>query len=375
MPRRNPRPACAGSRQALPAEAEPEHPGRDGRSQCAQTVLATGGAGYIGSHVAAALLAAKHRVVILDDFSNSHPEVIDRINAIGPGRAALVRGDVRDEALLDDLFATHRIDAVVHLAGLKAVGESVEKPLLYQRVNVGGAIALFEAMLRHRVMRLVFSSSATVYGQPERVPVTEEARLGATSPYGRTKLAIEGIIDDVALAHPDFAAISLRYFNPVGAHPSGTLGETPGGCRTTCSPTSRRPPPACASGSGSSATTTPPATAPASATTSTSSTSPRAMSRRSSICCGARMSGDATGRSTSAAAGARACSRRSPPFAARPVPTSPSRWLPGGPATCPKSWLTRASPSALLGWRARRGLAQMCADHWAFQQRRMRELG
>jgi UDP-glucose 4-epimerase len=194
-----------------------------------QVVLATGGAGYIGSHVTAALMAAGYRVVVLDDFSNASEAVIDRLNAIGPGSVEVVRGDVRDRALLDALLSRHAVAAVIHLAGLKAVGESVEKPLRYYDVNVGGAAALLAAMAQAGVRRLVFSSSATVYGEPERVPIRETARLGATSPYGRTKLVIEQMIGDLVAAEPGFAAISLRYFNPVGAHPSGTLGEDPRG--------------------------------------------------------------------------------------------------------------------------------------------------
>ena len=192
-----------------------------------QTVLATGGAGYIGSHVVAELLASGREVVVLDDFSNSRPDVVARVNGLGGGEAVLVEGDVRDAALLHRLFAAFRIGAVVHLAGLKAVGESVRQPLRYHDVNVGGAIALLQAMLRHGVWNLVFSSSATVYGLPDRVPIDERAPLAALNPYGRTKLMIEGIIDDLVAAEPGFAALSLRYFNPVGAHPSGRIGENP----------------------------------------------------------------------------------------------------------------------------------------------------
>jgi UDP-glucose 4-epimerase len=192
-----------------------------------ETILATGGAGYIGSHVVAELLASGRRVVVLDDFSNSTPDVIDRVNRLGHGTAELVEGDVRDSALLDRLFGERKIDAVIHLAGLKAVGESVAQPLRYHAINVGGAIALFEAMLRHGVGNLVFSSSATVYGMPDRVPIDESAPLSALNPYGRTKLIIEQIIDDLVVAEPGLAAISLRYFNPVGAHASGSIGENP----------------------------------------------------------------------------------------------------------------------------------------------------
>jgi UDP-glucose 4-epimerase len=193
------------------------------------TVLVTGGAGYIGSHVAAELLAAGHPVVVLDDFSNADLGAIDRIAALGHGAPELVTGDVRDARLLDGVFARRDVGAVVHLAGLKAVGESVAQPLRYHDVNVGGAVALLQAMRRHGVGRLVFSSSATVYGMPESNPIPESAPLRTLNPYGRTKLMVEQVIDDLVAAEPDFAAVSLRYFNPVGAHASGLIGENPRG--------------------------------------------------------------------------------------------------------------------------------------------------
>jgi UDP-glucose 4-epimerase len=193
------------------------------------TVLVTGGAGYIGSHVAAELLAAGHPVVVLDDFSNADPGAIDRIAALGHGAPELVKGDVRDGRLLDRIFAGHDVGAVIHLAGLKAVGESVAQPLRYHDVNVGGAVALLQAMRRHGVGRLVFSSSATVYGMPESNPIPETAPLRTLNPYGRTKLMVEQVIDDLVAAGPEFAAVSLRYFNPVGAHASGLIGENPRG--------------------------------------------------------------------------------------------------------------------------------------------------
>jgi UDP-glucose 4-epimerase len=189
--------------------------------------LATGGAGFIGSHVTVALLEAGHEVTVLDDFSNARPSVIDRIGALAPRPPALVVGDVRDPAALEAAFGAGPVDAVVHLAGLKAVGESVADPLRYADVNVGGAVALLRAMQARGVRRLVFSSSATVYGAPERNPISEDAPLGPLNPYGRTKLIIERIIDDLVAADPRFAAISLRYFNPVGAHASAMIGENP----------------------------------------------------------------------------------------------------------------------------------------------------
>ncbi len=194
-----------------------------------RTILATGAAGFIGSHVCVELMAAGYAVVVLDNFSNSHPEAVRRVAALGHGTPALVEGDVRDPATLDRLFSHHAVDAVIHLAGLKAVGESTEIPDHYYDVNVGGTVRLCQAMIRHGVGKLVFSSSATVYGDPATTPIREDFPTGATNPYGRSKLMIEQIITDVAAARADWEAISLRYFNPVGAHASGTIGEDPRG--------------------------------------------------------------------------------------------------------------------------------------------------
>ena len=192
-------------------------------------ILATGGAGYIGSHVTAELLAAGYHVVVLDNFENSEPGVLDRINSLGHGRALLLRGDVRHFRTVECVLRQFKISAVIHLAGKKSVGESVADPLLYYRDNLDGALTLFHAMRATGVNRLVFSSSATVYGIPERLPIDETASTGPTSPYGRTKLMIEEIIDDMVAAHSEISAVSLRYFNPVGAHRSGLLGEEPRG--------------------------------------------------------------------------------------------------------------------------------------------------
>lgn len=192
-------------------------------------ILATGGAGYIGSHVVVELLEAGHRVVILDNFENSDPRTVGHISRIASGEIDLIAGDVRDQALVQEVLHLHRVDAVIHLAGKKAVGESVADPLLYFNDNLLGAVSLLRAMCVTGVQRLVFSSSATVYGFPKTLPIPETAPTGVTNPYGRTKLMIEEIIDDLTVAEPDFQAISLRYFNPVGAHPSGLIGENPRG--------------------------------------------------------------------------------------------------------------------------------------------------
>ena len=194
------------------------------------TILVTGGLGYIGSHTCVALAEAGHRLVVVDNLSNSKPAVLDRIRELAPGAAiAFHCADLRDRETLEAIFAAQTIGAVIHFAGLKAVGESVEKPLLYYDNNVGGSIALLEAMARHRVRKLVFSSSATVYGEPERLPLTEAHPLRPASPYGKNKLVIEHILADVASAEGRFAHAALRYFNPIGAHPSGRIGEDPRG--------------------------------------------------------------------------------------------------------------------------------------------------
>lgn len=193
-------------------------------------VLVTGGAGFIGSHTVVELLQAGYEVVIIDNFSNSSPLVLSRIEGIAGKRPLLIEGDIRDRALLDDVFKQHEIDAVVHFAGLKAVGESVQKPLEYYDNNVSGSVVLFEAMRDAGVKRLVFSSSATVYGDPEEIPISENCPIGVpTNPYGMSKLMVERILQDLVVAEADFSVALLRYFNPIGAHESGLIGENPSG--------------------------------------------------------------------------------------------------------------------------------------------------
>lgn len=190
-------------------------------------ILATGGAGYIGSHVVVELLQAGHQVVILDNFENSDRCAVARIPQLAKGTIILIEGDVRNPDVVAAVLEQYRIDAVIHLAGKKAVGESVADPLLYFHDNLLGAISLLQAMQATEVHNLVFSSSATVYGVPKVLPIPETAPTGITNPYGRTKLMIEEMIDDLTNAESRFRAISLRYFNPVGAHPSGLIGERP----------------------------------------------------------------------------------------------------------------------------------------------------
>ena len=192
-------------------------------------VLLTGGAGYIGSHTAVECLAAGHEVVVFDNLSNSSVKSLDRVAQIAGKPVDFVEGDIRDHAALRGLLADYAIDAVVHFAGLKAVGESVEKPLLYYDNNIAGSIALFEEMTAAGVKSVVFSSSATVYGDPATVPITEDFPLSATNPYGRSKLFIEEMLRDIAVADAGWNIALLRYFNPVGAHESGLIGEDPQG--------------------------------------------------------------------------------------------------------------------------------------------------
>ena len=190
-------------------------------------ILVTGGAGYIGSHTCVELLALGHDVVIFDNFSNSSLVAIDRINELSPKAAEFVKGDVTDKSALADLFSQYDIDAVIHFAGLKAVGESVEQPLRYYQNNVVGTLQLCEAMIEAAVFSIIFSSSATVYGDPASCPITEDFPLSATNPYGWSKLMVEQILTDMQRSDPRWNITLLRYFNPAGAHHSGRIGEDP----------------------------------------------------------------------------------------------------------------------------------------------------
>ncbi len=192
-------------------------------------ILITGGTGFIGSHTVAALAQAGQPVVILDNLCNSSPKVLDRLAKLGASPIEFVQADIRDTVALDALFARHSFSGVIHFAGLKAVGESVAQPLRYLENNVSGTINLLQAMNRAHVRRIVFSSSATVYGDPVSVPIPETAALTATNPYGRTKLMCEDALRELHTADPRWSIAILRYFNPVGAHESGLLGESPNG--------------------------------------------------------------------------------------------------------------------------------------------------
>jgi len=199
----------------------------------ASKVLLTGATGYIGSHTWLALWSAGYDIVGVDDFSNSSSVVLQRLETLGGRVPAFVRADVCDGAALNQLFAGHCFDAVIHFAAYKSVAESVQRPLEYYRNNIGGLVTLCDAMQRHGCRRLVYSSSATVYGEPERLPLTEDCALSATNPYGQTKLMGEQILTDLGRADPQWQTACLRYFNPVGAHESGLIGEDPRGTPNT----------------------------------------------------------------------------------------------------------------------------------------------
>jgi UDP-glucose 4-epimerase len=192
-------------------------------------ILVTGGTGFIGSHACVVLMQAGHEVVIIDNLSNSERDTVGRIGCIVGREPEFVEGDIRDAAALEGIFCKTRIDAVMHFAGLKAVGESVAQPLRYWDWNVHGSLCLVQAMDKHAVKTFVFSSSATVYGDPVAVPIREDARIAPTNPYGQTKAAVEQMLADLAASDPSWRIARLRYFNPVGAHESGLIGETPQG--------------------------------------------------------------------------------------------------------------------------------------------------
>ena len=196
-----------------------------------KTTLVTGGAGYIGSHTLIELINNNFEVVVIDNLANSSRESLRRVEQIAGYEIPFIEADVRDQSALDDIFTTYDIDSVIHFAGLKAVGESVAKPLEYYDNNLVSTLALLEAMREHNVKQLVFSSSATVYGNPSELPLRETSTVGVglTNPYGKTKYMIEQIIQDYCAADPTFEATILRYFNPIGAHKSGQIGEDPNG--------------------------------------------------------------------------------------------------------------------------------------------------
>ncbi|HNQ75163.1 MAG TPA: UDP-glucose 4-epimerase GalE [Pseudothauera hydrothermalis] len=328
-------------------------------------VLVTGGAGYIGSHACLALLEAGAEVVVVDDLSNASRESLRRVEQLtGRPLAGFHRMDVRDRAGLDAVFSRYSIGIVLHFAGLKAVGESVADPLRYYQNNVGGAMALLEAMRCHGVRRMVFSSSATVYGDPQSVPIAEEAPLGPTNPYGRTKWMIEQMLADVVTADPRWQVVVLRYFNPVGAHPSGRIGEDPRGTPNNLMPyiaqvaVGRLPVLQVFGGDYP--------TADGTGVRDFIHVMDLAEGHVRAVQCCAHLPGLTrlnlgTGRGYSvlevvaafeAASGVR-------------IPYRIVERRAGDVACC---WADPRRAEALLGWRAQRGLAQMCADAWRWQK-------
>lgn len=193
-------------------------------------ILVTGGAGYIGSHTIVELFNEGYEVVVIDNLVNSSEKSLERVYEITGKKPKFYKGDVADASLLDEIFRKENIDCCIHFAGLKAVGESVQKPIEYYSNNISGSLVLFDAMRRHGVKNIIFSSSATVYGNPEKVPITEECRKGdITSPYGQTKGMLEQVLTDIYKSDSEWNIILLRYFNPIGAHESGKIGENPNG--------------------------------------------------------------------------------------------------------------------------------------------------
>ena len=193
------------------------------------SILVTGGAGFIGSHTVVELLEENENIIIVDNFINSKPDVLDKIKEITKKDFKFYEVDMLNEEKMDEIFKENNIEAVIHFAGLKAVGESVEKPIEYYHNNITGTLILLKLMKKYNCKKIIFSSSATVYGTPKEVPIKEDFPLSTTNPYGSTKLMIEQILRDVCVADKEFCAILLRYFNPIGAHKSGLLGENPNG--------------------------------------------------------------------------------------------------------------------------------------------------
>jgi UDP-glucose 4-epimerase len=193
------------------------------------TILVTGGAGFIGSHTCAELLRRGHSVVVVDDYSNSSPAALAAVRRISDGDLTVYELDLRNQDALDQVFSEHEVEAVIHFAAKKSVRESVQIPLDYYSINVGCTLNLVQAMVRHEVWQLVFSSSCSIYGGQYSEPISEDNETGPTNPYARSKLMCEQILDDACRRHPELSVVSLRYFNPIGAHPSGSLGEDPRG--------------------------------------------------------------------------------------------------------------------------------------------------
>ncbi|HEX9164435.1 MAG TPA: UDP-glucose 4-epimerase GalE [Gemmatimonadales bacterium] len=328
------------------------------------TILVTGGAGYIGSHTVLLLLEAGHDVAVVDNLCNSSEESLRRVEAIAGKPVRFHRADLLDRRALEAVFAAERPTAVLHFAGLKAVGESVGQPLRYFHNNVTGTLVLCEVMQAQSVKTIVFSSSATVYGDPHAVPITEEFPLSATNPYGRSKLMIEEILRDVAVADPAWRIAILRYFNPVGAHPSGRIGEDPAGVPNNLLPfiaqvAVGRLPELAIYGNDY---PTPDGTGVRDYihVLDLAEGHLRALERLAGrpgiLTCNL-----GTGRGYSVLEMVEAFGRAS----GRPIPYRFTARRPGDVAAC---WADPALAAHELGWVARRGLDEMCADAWRWQQ-------
>ena len=326
-------------------------------------ILVTGGAGYIGSHTVLALLQAGQPVVVLDNLSNASAEALARVERLAGHPAPLVVGDIRDAALLRRVLAEHRPCAVMHFAGLKAVGESVARPLEYYENNVTGTATLLRELAAAGVTRFVFSSSATVYGDPQALPITEDMPTAPTNPYGRTKWMIEFMLEDLARADPRWAIGILRYFNPVGAHPSGLIGEDPRGVPNNLMPfvaqvaVGRRERLSVFGGDW-----------PTSDGTGVRdyihvvdlARGHLAALERTARTPGAFTVNLGTGHGHSVLEMVRAFEQAS----GRPVPVTIVERRPGDIAAC---WADPSRARALLGWQAELGLQAMCADAWRWQ--------
>jgi UDP-glucose 4-epimerase len=328
------------------------------------TVLLTGATGYIGSHTWLALLEAGFDVVGVDDFSNSSPRVLERLHELSGRAPVFERLDVRDEGALQALFIRHRPAATVHFAALKAVGESAARPLDYYANNLGGLLAVCRTMLRHGVTRFVFSSSATVYGEPERLPLDEGARTMAVNPYGQTKLMGEQILHDLGAAEPSWQTACLRYFNPVGAHASGRIGEDPRGTPNNLMPyvaqvaVGRLPRLRVFGGDWP----TPDGTGVRDYIhVSDLAEGHVAALRRLLAAPGSFTVNLGTGRGHSVLEVVTAFAAAS----GREIPYEIVPRRAGDVAAC---WADPSRAQQLLGWRARHDLARMCADHWRWQQ-------
>lgn len=329
-----------------------------------KSILVTGGAGYIGSHTVLLLLEAGHQVVVLDNLSNSSRESLNRVERLARKSVAFVEGDIRDANCLDTLFSDYDIAAVIHFAGLKAVGESVAMPLSYYDCNVTGSLRLLEAMERAGVQTMVFSSSATVYGDPATVPIREDFPLGSTNPYGATKLHIEDMLRDLYRSNEKWKLALLRYFNPVGAHESGQIGEDPAGIPNNLMPyiaqvaVGKREKLGVFGGDYP----TPDGTGVRDYIHVMDLAQGHLAALEALDADGGLLTVNlGTGRGYSVLEMVTAFSQAS----GRPVPYEIVERRPGDVASC---YADPAHANAVLGWEAQRGIEEMCEDHWRWQK-------